>query len=413
MKHVLLIAYHFPPMSGSSGILRALKYAQYLPALGWTPLVLTSAPRAYERTSDDQMSGIPETLVVRRAFALDAARHLSMAGHYPGWFAVPDRWSSWVLGALPAGLSMIRKYRPRALWSTFPIATAHVIGLALTRLTGVPWIADFRDPMAQEGYPSDPRRWRAYKWIETQAARHASRLLFTTPGALRVYRERYPETPSDRFLVNENGYDEESFATAATQPAPAMRGRKIALLHSGIVYPSERDPNALFAAIAALLAQGSLARDDFELVLRATGHDEHLARLIEHHGIVDVVRLAPPLPYRAALAEMLTADGLVIMQASNCNDQIPAKLYEYLRARRPILGLTDLTGDTAAALRTAGISAIAPLDSAAAIAEQLMRFVDRIRGNCATIATEASIAASSRRARAAELAHVLDSLPRR
>ena len=64
--------------------------------------------------------------------------------------------------------------------------------------------------------------------------------------------------------------------------------------------------------------------------------------------------LAPPIGYGEALAEMISSDALLILQASNCNDQIPAKLYECLRARRPILGLTDPAGDTAAALRAAG-----------------------------------------------------------
>ncbi|WP_276678948.1 hypothetical protein [Nitrosomonas europaea] len=39
------------------------------------------------------------------------------------------------------------------IWSTYPIATAHLIGLTLQRLTGIPWMADFRDPMVQPDYP--------------------------------------------------------------------------------------------------------------------------------------------------------------------------------------------------------------------------------------------------------------------
>lgn len=80
MKRVLMVAYHFPPLAGSSGIQRTLRFVQQLPALGWQPLVLTVRPQAYEHTSPDLDSQVPAGTVVRRAFALDTARHLSVGG---------------------------------------------------------------------------------------------------------------------------------------------------------------------------------------------------------------------------------------------------------------------------------------------------------------------------------------------
>ena len=113
------------------------------------------------------------------------------------------------------------------------------------------------------------------------------------------------------------------------------------LLHSGIVYRSERDPKEFFAAVAELKRGGRLTRDDLQIVLRASGDDAGFRRDVEALGIDDIVRLEPPIDYLGALQEMLAADGLLILQASNCNAQVPAKLYEYLRAKRPILALTD------------------------------------------------------------------------
>ena len=75
-----MVAYHFPPLAGSSGIQRTLRFVQHLPALGWQPLVLTASPNAYERTSDDLLAEVPAGTVVRRAFALDTARHLQIGG---------------------------------------------------------------------------------------------------------------------------------------------------------------------------------------------------------------------------------------------------------------------------------------------------------------------------------------------
>jgi len=411
MKRVLMVAFHFPPMTGSSGIQRALKYCQYLPEFGWHPLVLTSHPRAYLRTSEDLLAGIPSDVVVKRAFALDSARHLAVAGRYPGWLSIPDRWVSWLAGAIPAGLALIRRHRPDVIWSTFPIATAHLIGLYLQRFSGLPWVADFRDPMAQDGYPPDPRRWRAYRWIEEQALTHAQRSLFTTPGTLRMYAERYPQVPHHRLVLNENGYDEETFAAALPADArPTVPGRRarLKLLHSGVIYPSERDPTALFEALSDLIDAGRIAPATLEIVLRATGHDPHLAPMISRYGLEGLVSLAPPVGYREALAEMMDADGLLVLQAANCNDQVPAKVYEYFRAGRPILGLTDLRGDTATVMRAAGVDTIAPLDSREAIRELLPRFLDQLRAGSAPVPTQAAVHSSSRRARARELAGVLE-----
>lgn len=80
MKRILMIAYHFPPLAGSSGIQRTLRFVQHLPSFGWQPLVITASPRAYERTSDDLVPEVPSDPMVHRAFALDTARHLSLGG---------------------------------------------------------------------------------------------------------------------------------------------------------------------------------------------------------------------------------------------------------------------------------------------------------------------------------------------
>nr|WP_314542812.1 glycosyltransferase [uncultured Massilia sp.] len=407
VKRVLMVAFHFPPQRGSSGIQRTLKFVRHLPALGWQPLVLSAHPRAYEDTGDDQLGEIPDGVPVRRAFALDSARHLALRGRYPGWFALPDRWVTWLLGAVPAGLALVRRMRPQALWSTYPIATAHLVGLALHRLTGLPWIADLRDPMLDDSHPSGRLRRAAAAWVEARTVRHCTRAVVTTPGALRTYRARYPDLPPERFRLIENGYDEASFAGLA--PA-AMDGgdARITLLHSGIVYPSERDPVPLFRALASLQQVGRIGPADFRLLLRAPVHDALLAELAQAHGIAALVEIAPHLPYRQALSEMLAADALLVLQASNCNAQVPAKLYEYLRAGRPILALTDPAGDTAAVLRRCGIDTMAPLDDSAAIGAAIERLIGLVKNGTAPRAPQQEVRAAERGARAAQLASLLD-----
>ncbi len=405
-----MIAYHFPPLAGSSGIQRTLRFVQHLPALGWQPVVLSASPNAYERTSDDLLADVPAGTVVRRAFALDTARHLQIAGRYAGWMARPDRWTSWQFDGVRQGLKLIQEFKPDVIWSTYPIATAHVIASKLHHKTGIPWVADFRDPMAQDGYPADPLMWQSFKRIEADAAAHARFCVFTTPGAARIYQQRYPAQAA-RMVVLENGYDEESFASVAPQPQALNtdeRGKRpLILLHSGIVYPSERDPTQLFAALGHLKKAGTLSPADLRIRFRASVHDDLLQRLSQAHGAQDFIELCPAIPYRAALAEMLAVDALLVMQASNCNAQIPAKIYEYLRAGKPILGLTDPVGDTAGVLRDAGLRDIAALDSADEIASVLQRFVQNWRINDLVLPMPLSVQEASRFGRAQILANLL------
>lgn len=407
---VLMVAFHFPPQRGSSGIQRTLKFTQHLPKLGWQPLVLSAHRRAYAASSDDQMGDIPGDLVVRRAFAFDSARHLAVRGRYLQASALPDRWISWLFGAVPAGLKLIRQYRPRVIWSTYPIPTAHLIAYCLQRYTGLPWIADMRDPMTEKGTPSVPLVWRCYRWVERLTVRNCTRLVFTTPGAQAVYRARYPDVPASRFRVIENGYDEDDFVRATENYTPAKRapGGPLVLLHSGIIYPLERDPAPMLDALGELRRQGLISPDNLRLVLRAAVHEDLLAELIARFKLEGIVTLEPHIPYRAALAEMLDADGLLVMQAKHCNAQIPAKLYEYMRARRPILALTDPDGDTAATLRAAGIDTIAKLDSKEDIMRGVLRFMDLLRNGTAPLPPENASQTYSRRSRSNELAALLN-----
>lgn len=407
MRPILLVAYHFPPLSGSSGLQRTLRFAQYLPEFGWKPIVLTVSTSAYEQTDQRSLAQIPPDCEVVRIPCLDAGRHLSLGGRYPTFAALPDRWASWQLCGVPAGRSLCRKRGVRAIWSTYPIATAHKIGAALAKTTGLPWIADFRDPMAQEGYPGDPRRWRAFKRIEDTAATQASKLVFVSPSALEMYRQRYPGTPAGHFELIENGFDESSFDGLPTS-ASATRSGPAVLLHSGIVYPFERNPAALFEALGRLSLAGRIAQGDFIIRFRASVHDDLLRELARSHRVEAFVDLEPAIGYREALSEMIDADALVVMQGASCNEQIPAKLYEYLRAGRPILGLADPRGDTGRTLSALGYPFVTPLESADAIERALPAFLEALRAGTLPVARPAVVDRYSRRALTGRFAALLD-----
>ncbi|MGJ9418458.1 glycosyltransferase [Massilia sp. CMS3.1] len=410
-NRALLIAFHFPPQSGSSGIQRSLSFSRHLPASGWEPMVLTAKANVYEAQNPSQLASIPANLTVRRAFALDAKRHLGWRGRYLNASALPDRWITWSLGAIPAGLSMIRAQRPRLIWSTFPIATAHLIGLALHRLTGLPWVADFRDPMLQPAYPTHKGQRRMYAWIEQQTIRRCQKAVFTTQGAMDSYRERFPDIRADKFVVIENGYEEDAFGPVPAGTAPAAApDRPLVLVHSGLLYDTGRDPSAFLEALARLKAAGVIAPGSLRIVLRAPGNIPAVSALIDKYGVADIAAAAAPVPYREALTEMACADGLLLFQGTPFNNQIPAKVYEYFRARKPIFGLVDLQGETARVLGAAGFGDVAFIDDAGEIAAALERFLGHLRAGNAHVAPLELVERSSRAHRARQLAAVFDSV---
>jgi len=409
-KRVLLIAFHFPPEAISSGIQRTLSFFKHLGKHGWEPMVLSAHPRVYRQQNPSQLSSLPTGQVVRRAFALDTKYHMGIKGRYLGLLALPDRWVSWFFGAVPAGLSLIRTYRPQVIWSTFPISTAHLIALTLHRLTGLPWVADFRDPMIQPSYPSAGMQRRVYQWIERQTIHRCQAAVFTTHSAMNSYLERYPHVSPSKFNVIENGYDEDGFGAAIASipplPAPAPGPRRLTFVHSGVLYQDGRDPSEFLRAVAMLKKSGKADAARVRMILRAPGNVETMANLVAYHGVADIVEVAPPVPYREALAEMLASDGLLVFQGTPFNTQIPAKIYEYFRAGKPILGLVDTAGETARVLRAAGFSSLASMDRAEEIVEVMGRFIDEVERGEAHVASPELVSASSRARRAGQLAEV-------
>jgi len=340
-----------------------------------------------------------------RSFALNSRKHLAIGSRYPRLAAIPDRWVSWCLRAIPAGLRIIGDNRIDVIFTTFPIASAVLIGLALHRLTGRPWIVDLRDPMTEDGYPSDPLDWRVLRWLERATFARASRILLTTEATCRMYRERYPAL-AGKFVVIPNGYDEADFEglpETASTPAGPFR-----LLHSGLVYPQDRDPRPLFRAVARLRRERALGVGDLRLELRGSGFEDTYRSMVDELDLREMVQILPPLPYRDSLADAGRADALLLLQGPSCDGQIPAKLYEYLRLSRPILALTTQEGDSAALLRQTGGATVARIDDEEELVRELPRFIDRVRAGRHELADRGLVRSFSRRHQAGMLGACLD-----
>ncbi len=408
-KRLLFIAYHFPPIQGSTGVTRTLSFSKYLADWGWEVTVLTVNSSVYPDIREENIKLIPKNVRVVRAMAFDAQKHFSVMKKYPIILAIPDRVQSWIPFGFFKALKIIRKWKPQVIMSTYPIASAHCIGYLAHKITGVPWVADFRDPMAHDGYPSNPNIYKSFIKIEKLVFRNAAKVIVTTPGAAKLYANKFGQFPEQDIITISNGFDPDMFTIDRTGSDKLIKIDKcITLLHSGILYPSERDPRYLFIALYQLREEGYFVDKNIRLIFRGSGNNDLHLKQIDNFNLGGIVVMSPPLPYLDAISEMSDATGLLLLQAANCNHQIPAKLYEYLNCLKPILALTDKRGDTAALMQDLGSPYIANLDDVEAIKNTIKKFISDIIKNEPFIIPEVSVKEFSRKALTERLADVLN-----
>ena len=348
-----MVAYHYPPEGGSSGVLRTLKFSKYLPECGWQPHVLTLRKSFYPVKDEKLLQDIPEEVVVHRTFGVDTARHLSIGGRHLSALAVPDRWIGWVPFAVARGLKAIRQAGIDALYSTCPAPSAHLIAWVLHRMTGLPWLADYRDPWIEEGVFPKPGtlRYKFESFLEAKVIRDCTYLVVTTPNLGREFVDRYPCLEERRVRVIFNGYDEADFDGLDASSWP----EKFDIIHAGLVTPEYRNPLPLLEVLAELMRNGRLQSSEVRVSFIGDsawlGSQEFRSK-VESLGLEQVVKVEPRVSHREALERMARAAVLLLLQASDdTRALIPAKAFEYLRIGRPILALilagatTDLLHD--------------------------------------------------------------------
>jgi glycosyltransferase involved in cell wall biosynthesis len=357
VRHALFVVFHYPPEASSSGVLRTLKYTRYLGVHGWRITVLTLERGAYEVQDPGLERQIPvEVRVVRTGF-LNVKRHLAVRGVYPAFLAVPDPWIGWWPWAVRAGRRVMRVDPVDLVYSTSPHATAHLVALSLARRAGLPWVVDFRDPWYEQ--PPEPGTARAVHWaakrLEGVVVHRANRVVASTERLREHMAARYPSESRDKFSAIPNGYDEDDFgATGSPDPAP---NQELLILHAGSLNPTFRDPRPVFTAVRAAADAGALdiAKVRFRFLGGgAFGESEEMRRALKSAGLNGRVEFLPRVEYKTALTELGKAQLLLLLQASrDTADLVPAKLFEYLRAGRPVLAVVG-PGVTAEILRRVG-----------------------------------------------------------
>jgi hypothetical protein len=272
-----------------------------------------------------------------------------------------------------------------------PPHCVHVLGHYLKRSFSCPWVADFRDPWISDGRSKKLtwlQRW-ARRW-ERRVFANADLVLANAPNACRMMQEIYPGAAT-KVVTLTNGFDpHHPFACASRSES------NIELLHAGEIYAG-RNPAPLLDALTALNRH---ARYRLRL----------LGRVEKNADAPAFVTWAGQCSYRDTLDAMQRADILVLFDTPGRTIGVPAKLYEYLGAGRPILALAEKSGDAANVLRDAGVlhRLAAPTD-AHQIEHALRELTTALQAK-QPIANSAQLERFTRRHLAGALAHRLDAL---
>jgi glycosyltransferase involved in cell wall biosynthesis len=409
-RRVLMLAYFFPPLGGA-GVQRTLKYARYLPEHGWDATVVTTASRSYPAVDESLLAEVSAggVRVVRAAepalYACALAKLASVfdllgldAGlQLTRW---PDGMLGWAPGALRAVLREVRRARPDVLYSTSAPYTAHLVALVAHRLTGVPWVADFRDEWSQNPYVHDvPRVVAALdRRAERAITAHASRVTVAAD-----YFQIAGVKPADLVTIT-NGVDDADLPAPRPDTGPPGPGDRLRLSFVGTLY-GPQDARPVLAALGRLLESGRL--DPERLELRIVGNvwiedPTALARVpVSKTGYVD---------HRRALEEMVAADAL-LLYVSQHSLAPGGKLWEYLASERPVLCVTRLDNLAARLVREWGAGVCAAPDDPDGIEDAILELWRRWEAgelSGPTGARALTLERHSRRALAGRLAGVLD-----
>ncbi len=402
-RQLLLLTQHFPPSGEVAGRVTA-RLLRHLPAFGWQTTVLTIAEQAIvgpvDRTAyGDVLASLPVERVARWPRALDLlnkvrprrARAAAAPAPAPpaapasfSWSAdgnrsrllryltFPDNKTGWVAPAVLRARQLLRAQRFDAVLTISPPHSTHLAGLAVHRLfPDIPWIAQLHDPWVSfDAPPADWALHRGASYLERQVLSAASEILLATDEARSRYLARYPELPTSKLAVLVNGYDPVDFP--APTPAPTGQAappvRPLRFVHLGTIYGG-RDPLPFLSGLAALISTGELDRAAVQVEL--IGDCEPLAAVnaaVAAGRLDGVVTVSGQIDHGQALERMMAADVLLLLaQGQPC--QIPAKLYEYLHARRFVLAFTD--GASARVIEETGAGRVVPpgLDAAPVLRE--------------------------------------------
>jgi glycosyltransferase involved in cell wall biosynthesis len=378
-----------------------LGLVRYLPKFGWLPVVVAPPRVPWEPEDESLLAQVPPQTPVERVpfasgFIGKLARHCAPEAH-------------WLWPAKRACERMIAEHRPAAILTSSPPGCVHLLGRRLRKRHGLPWLADFRDPWVTNiRWPRLTFGVRFARWLEARVMRQANLLIANTPLNQRGWADAYPQE-AHKMVTITNGFDPERFVDAHdSDRAESGAGGELTMLHAGELY-SERDPRPLLGALRELQAGGKPLSMRVDFVGRQSGGLFDFTQEVRDRGLEKVVRLEEQMPYAEAIRRMMRADILLLVHAPDSLIGVPAKLYEYLGAGRPILALAELDSDIAWVLRESGVlHRIAPPREVGQIKQALLELARAVKEGQPAVPNRDALQQFTRERMAQKFAECLD-----
>lgn len=404
MKKLLFVSTYFPPMA-SGGNARQLRFLRYLPEFGWEPTVITLRAKGPVpdpegvrivrpvTPSPDALYDIARTASQRWAGRrgrrlLDAAppppddqhpaatveeydagsliadeKRYARRQTFNRWLFIPDPYVGWVPLAVAAGRKLAREQHYDAIVSSFPRPSGQLAAARLSRVTGLPWLADYRDPWPTHQFRTYKTRLheRAHFALERRTLYQAARATAVNQPIADDLLRRYPYL-AGRVTVVPNGFDR------AEDPEPVELGEGFWIVHTGRLYSRGRQAADLMDA---------LREQDPDVRLLFLGVEgPRIRAYAEAADVADRVFTEPFVRHTRALGYQRAADGLLLVSGSAA-ESLSSKIFEYLDSGRPTFAMSP-DGTMAAALLDEAGGGYRPAPDRP-LADGLREFVARVR----------------------------------
>jgi len=366
--HVLLVSYLFLP-SSRSGAQRTAAFSNALQDLGIRTTVLTSTVSG--RSADDEAHSVIRANDVRSAPSLQGVVGSQRGRRWWTRLIVPDATVlSWGPAAAKAATHIIRNDRPDVVFTSSPPESVHMLGLFLSRC-GVPWVADFRD-----GWTFEPPTLRPYLTgldgvLERLVIKRANAVTAATAPLAEYLRSR----DSNRTVVHlTNGFDP-GLVAAASDEHGTLDPDRFSLVYTGTGGLDGKDPRPFLRALQVVLAEQPRVAAKLEVVFAGNFTGDEVAAM-NAASLQGVVRTLGHVPHPRSLGLQQAADGLLLITSVQKSHVATSKIYEYLAAQKPILGLADRNA-AATLLASAGPHVLAAPEDEGQILAALRTYLDR------------------------------------
>ncbi|MCB9015595.1 MAG: glycosyltransferase family 4 protein [Lentimicrobiaceae bacterium] len=430
MRKVLIISYYWPP-SGGAGVQRWLKFAKYLREFGWEPVIYTPENPEYPAIDDSLQKDIPEGLTVIKTPIWEPYRFYSkfigarkderinagflsekkkpgLAEHFSIWlrgnFFIPDARKFWIKPSVKFLTEYLRAHPVDAIISTGPPHSMHMIALGLKQKTGLPWLADFRDPWTNIDFYHElklsGRADRKHHLQELSVLKNANEVVVISPSM----RTDFIKLHNRPYSIITNGFDTDDIGTVAVET-----DRKFSVSHIGTMVKT-RNPEALWLALKAEAEENQHFADDLEIKL-AGSVDISVTESLEKHGLISFVNRINYLPHNEVIKLQQQSQVLLLLinDTPNAKVILPGKFFEYMAAHRPILCIGPADGDAASVISETKSGFVAEKDDVEAIRHAIKTLYKGFREGKPAI-DSTGIEQFSRRALTARMAGLLHQL---